>query len=121
MEENLDFLKLGEISLNTVDELHSLFPHWKRASVQKKIAATQAGKDFRFVALKDGKIIGHVRVLFAKGLHKHRVEFTSLIVHPKHRHHGVAALLMKFALDSLPKTKSLAILAVGVKNKPAIE
>lgn len=121
MAEDLVFNKLNEISLNTVDELHALFPHWKRSSVQKKISATQGGKDRRFVALKDGKIIAHVRVLSGKGLHKHRVEVTSLIVHPKHRHHKIATGLMDFALKSLPKNKTLAILAVSTKNKPALD
>lgn len=120
MEEGIEFKQLNETSLNTIDELHNLFPHWKRASVQKKLSATKNGKDRRFVAVKEGKIIAHVRLLPGKGLHRHRVEFTSLIVSPHYRHKGIAAGLMGFALDSLPKSKSLVILAVSTKNAPAI-
>lgn len=120
MIDGVEFKQLTESSLNVIDEISALFPHWKRASVQKKIENTIGKKDWRFVALHDGKIIGHVRVLFGKGLHKHRVEFTSLVVVPKERHHGVAHELMLFAINSLSKKKSLAILAVSTKNKPAI-
>lgn len=120
MSEDLEFKRLSESGLNIIDEMHALFPHWKVASVQKKISATLNGKDARFVALRSGKVIAHVRVLFGKGLHKHRVELTSLVVHQKHRHAGVANGLMQFALSSLNKNKSLVILEVSTKNKPAI-
>lgn len=120
MVENIEFKRLSESSLNTIDELSALFPHWKRASVQRKIDATLKHKDARFVALMNGKIIAHVRVLFGKGMHKHRVEFASLIVLPKERHHGVAFGLMEFVFSSLPKSKTLGLLAASTKNKPAI-
>jgi len=120
MVDGVEFRQLTETNLVVIDEISALFSHWKRASVQKKIENTLAKKDLRFVAMLDGKIIGHVRILFGKGLHRHRVEFTSLVVLPKHRHHGVAFGLMLFALSALPKNKSLAILAASTKNKPAI-
>lgn len=121
MSEDVVYSRLQETSLNTIDELHFLFPHWKRASVQKKLSATQSGKDLRFVALKEGKIVGHLRVLLGKGLHRHRVEITSLVTHPRHRHQGIASGLMSFALANLPKNKTLVILAVSMKNSPAID
>ena len=116
----LEFKRLSESNLNVISELHALFPHWKVLSVQKKISATLNGKDVRFVALLDGKIIAHIRFIYPKGLHKHRVELTSLVVHPKHRHEGVARGLMSFAISCLSKGKWLLTLEVSTKNKPAI-
>jgi ribosomal protein S18 acetylase RimI-like enzyme len=118
--DEVEYKQLTQSSLSVIDELCALFPHWKRASVQKKISNIETNGDLRFVALKDGKIIGHIRIIPGHGLHKHRVEITSLVVAPENRHHGVAQGLMLFALSTLPKTKSLVILAASKKNKPAI-
>jgi ribosomal protein S18 acetylase RimI-like enzyme len=121
MSKDIEFKQLKDITLNTVDEVHALFPHWKRASVQKKIKATNSRRDKRFVALSNGKIVAHVRVVNGRGLHKHRVEITSLIVEPKCRRKHIGTDLMKFVLSELPKERRLVLLAVDVKNSPAIE
>jgi ribosomal protein S18 acetylase RimI-like enzyme len=119
--KGVEFKELVGIDLNTVDQLHSLFPKWKKASVQKKINDTLQGKDKRFVALLDGKIIAHTRISLGKGLHKHRAEITSLVVDSMHRRKGIATGLMNFALKNLPKGKHLVLLAVDSKNKAAIK
>jgi ribosomal protein S18 acetylase RimI-like enzyme len=112
--------KLVDSDLTTLDALKKLFPHWKRNSVQRKIKETLSGKDVRFVALNEGQIIGHLKVTFGKGLHKHRVDFSSLVIAPAMRHHGVGTNLVEYALKNLPKEISLVLLAVDVKNKNAI-
>ena len=111
--------KLVDSDLTTIDQLGKLFPHWKRTSLQKKIKETLKGKDYRFIAVCEGRIIGHLKVFFGKGLHKHRVEFSSLIVDFSHRREGVGTSLVEFALKSLPKNISLVLLAVDTKNKSA--
>ena len=120
LSQKIEFKELKEVDLNTVSELHALFPHWKQSSVQRKINDTISGMDKRFVALVDGKISAHVRVVFGKGLHKHRAELFSLIVAPKHRHHGLGFHLMDFVLKNLPSSTKLVLLSTGSKNKPAI-
>jgi ribosomal protein S18 acetylase RimI-like enzyme len=116
----LECRKLSDSNLSTVDELSALFPHWKKVSVQRKIANTLKGKDLRFVALNEGKIIAHVRVVLGFGIHSHRAEFSSLVVEPSLRHQGVATRLMQFALKMLPAKIKLVILAVDASNKPAL-
>ncbi len=111
--------KLIDSDLTTIDQLGKLFPHWKRTSLMKKIKETLNGKDLRFVAMHEGKIIGHLKVCFGKGLHKHRVEFSSLIVDSTYRCAGVGTNLVEFALKNLPKNISLVLLAVDTKNKVA--
>jgi len=119
--EGIEFKELADTNLNTIEELHALFPHWKKSSVQKKIKMTNRRRDKRFVALRNGKIIAHVKVVFGKGLHNHRVEVTSLIVEPKDRRHKIGTGLMKYVLKQLPSDRGLVLLAVDTKNKPAIE
>lgn len=111
--------KLVDSDLTTIDQLAKLFPHWKRVSLQKKIKETLHGRDLRFVALCEGKIVGHLKVSFGKGLHKHRVEFSSLIVDVSYRHAGIGTNLVEFALKNLPNGISLVLLAVDTKNKTA--
>lgn len=117
----MDFKELKEIDLNTVSEVHALFPHWKRSSVQRKLDSTQKKKDQRFVALNKGKIVAHVKVVYGQGLHKHRAEITSLVVDEKLRKHHIGSGLMKFVLANLFSQTSLVLLAVETKNKPAIK
>jgi ribosomal protein S18 acetylase RimI-like enzyme len=121
MAEKFEFIELKEVTLNTLGELHALFPHWKKSSVQKKINATLGGSDRRFVALLNGVIVGHVKVIYGRGLHKHRAEITSLIVDQKHRRHHIGFELMKYVLSQISMTRKLALLAVDSKNKPAIK
>ena len=111
--------KLIDSDLTTIDQLAKLFPHWKRVSLQKKIKETLSGRDIRFLALNEGKIIGHMKASLGKGLHKHRVEFSSLIVDSNFRHAGVGTSLVEFALKNLPKEIHLVLLAVDAKNKTA--
>jgi len=111
--------RLVDSDLTTIDQLGKLFPRWRRTSLQKKIKETLGGKDLRFVAMHEGKIIGHLKVSLGKGLHKHRVEFSSLIVDPSYRHSGVGTNLVEHALKNLPKGISLVLLAVDTKNKTA--
>jgi len=118
--EGIEFKELSQINLSTISELHSLFSHWKKSSVQKKLNATIKGMDKRFVALENGKVVAHVRVVFGKGLHKHRAEISSLVVEYSHRRHHVGIGLMEFTLKNLPDTKKIVLLAVDSKNKPAI-
>ncbi|MFA6268650.1 MAG: GNAT family N-acetyltransferase [archaeon] len=118
--DKIEYKELKEINLNTQAEIHALFPKWKKSSVQKKLNATLVGIDERFVAIEDGRIVGHVKVVFGKGLHKHRVEVTSLVVEEHHRRKHIGVELMKFALSSLPKGKELVLLSVDSKNKAAI-
>lgn len=120
MESKVECSQLADSSLGVIDELCALFPKWKRFSVEKKINATLRGSDKRFVARLDGKIVAHVRIVFGKGIHSHRVEVLSLIVLPKFRRKGIGTKLVLFALGSLPKSVGLAILSVDSKNKPAV-
>lgn len=112
--------RLIESDLTTLGALAKLFPNWKRTSLQKKIKETISGKDYRFVALNEGNIIGHLKVSFGKGLHKHRAEMASLVVDVSYRHHGVGTSLVEYSLKNLPKNISLVLLAVDVKNKNAV-
>ena len=121
MVENIECKQLCQTDLSTVEQIHALFPHWKRASVQRKIKDTVRHRDKRFVALQDGRIVAHVRVVFGRGLHKHRVEVTSLVVEARKRRHHIATELMKFILKELPKERKLVLLAVDSKNDAAIE
>jgi len=121
MIEGIQFKELTEVNLNTVSELHALFPHWKLSSVQKKLSITCLGKDRRFVALYKNKIIAHVRVIFGHDLHKHRAEITSLVVDPGFRGQGVGSELMRFVLSNLSSDKKLVLLAVDSKNKVAVK
>lgn len=120
MEENVLFKELKEVDLNTVSQIHALFPHWRVASVQKKLNATIEGKDKRFVGVNGGKIIAHVRLVSQKGLHKHRTEVTSLIVEQRQRRQHIGTELMKNALACVSPAKKIVILAVDSKNKSAI-
>lgn len=119
--EGIEFKELVDTNLSTIEELHALFPHWKKSSVQKKIKITSRRRDKRFVAQKNGKIIAHVKIVFGKGLHNHRVEVTSLIVEPKDRRQKIGTELMKYVLKQLPSDRDLVLLAVDTKNKPAID
>ncbi|MFA5931601.1 MAG: GNAT family N-acetyltransferase [archaeon] len=116
-----DFKELKEIDLNTVSQVHALFPHWKRASVQRKLDSTQKNKDQRFIALVKGKIVAHVKVVYGQGLHKHRAEITSLVVDKKMRKHHIGSGLMKFVLANISSKTFLVLLAVETTNKPAIK
>ena len=116
----IEFKELLDTNLNTISELHAFFPHWKKSSVQKKLNATLNGADKRFVALDGGRIVAHVRLVFGKGLHKHRVEITSLVVESTHRRNHIGLGLMDFTLKNLPNHTKLILLAVASKNKPAI-
>ena len=118
--EGIEFKELLDTNLSTISELHLLFSHWRKSSVQKKINATLKGLDKRFVAIKDGRIVGHARVVFGKGLHKHRVEISSLVVETSVRRHHIGIGLMEFILKNLPSSIKLVLLAVDSKNKPAI-
>jgi len=119
-KKELDFSRLKDSSLTAVNELHSLFPHWKRVSVLKKIKKTLKGEDLRFVAKVDGRIVAHMKVLLGKGIHNHRAEMTSLVVHPTHRRNGMGIGLVKFALKNIPERITLVILSVDKNNKAAI-
>jgi len=119
--EGIEFKELDNTTLSTIEQLHALFPHWKKSSVQKKIKLTNKRRDKRFVAVKNGKIIAHVKIVFGKGLHNHRVEVTSLIVEPRDRRCKIGTELMRYVLKQLPSDRSLVLLAVDTKNKPAID
>jgi len=112
--------KLSDSALGTVDQISALFPDWKKTSVQRKIADTLNGKDDRFVALNEGKIIGHVRVVLGSGVHSHRAEMTSLVVDKSLRHQSIATLLVQYAIKELPKRTKLVLLAVDSSNKNAV-
>lgn len=116
----LEYKKLVDSDLNTINELSILFFNWKKSSVQKKIRDTIQGKNSRFVALSEGKIIAHLKVTFGKGLHSHRADLSSLIVHPSFRKQGVGVNLVKYALSCMPKKVFLILLAVDEANVPAI-
>lgn len=116
----IEFKKLQNHDLTTIDDLRELFPFWRRESILKKIRETEKGKDVRFVATLNGKIIAHVKYILGKSLHKHRVEMVSLIVEENERRKGIAKKLVNFSLKNLPPHICLIILAVDKKNKPAI-
>lgn len=116
----IEFRELLDTNLNTISEIHALFSHWRKSSVQKKLNATLKGLDKRFVALENGRIVAHVKLIYGKGIHKHRVEVTSLVVEASHRRHHIGMGLMEYILRNMPDTKKLVLLAVDSKNKPAI-
>lgn len=113
--------ELVDSDLTTIDQLSKLFLHWKRSSIQKKLAKTLLGSDTRFIAVYEGKIIGHLKVVFGKGIHGHRAEFLSLVVDPAYRNSGVGTSLMEYALKNLPKEISLVTLSSDSKNKVALK
>jgi len=117
---DIELKKLENHDLTTIDDLHELFPFWRRDSILKKLKETEYGKDLRFIATIDGKIIAHIKYILGKSLHKHRVEMVSLIVSENNRKKGIGKKLIKYSINNLPKEKSLIILAVDKKNKPAI-
>ena len=114
------YLQLKESDLNTIDELHALFPRWKRKSLIKKLKETFNGKDLRFVAQKKGRIVAHLMYRQGEDKHSHRAEMSSLIVLKNERGKGVASALIKYSLKRLPKKVSLVLLAVDKKNRPAL-
>ncbi len=119
-ENNISYEALNESSLKNIDEIHKLFPHWKRNSVIKKLKKIDDGKDLRFVARKNGKIIAHVKIKLKKGIHEHIADVTSLIVDSSERRQGIGMGLMKHSISKIPKKITLITLAVDSKNKPAI-
>jgi len=120
LDSVLEFKKLVDSDLNVINEMSNLFVNWRKSSVQKKIRDTLKGKDERFVVLSDSRIIGHLKVTFGKGLHKHRADLSSLVIHPSFRKKGIGSKLVKFVLNNLPKKVFLVLLAVDESNAPAI-
>lgn len=120
--KEITFSELQEYDLSTAEELHALFPHWKRTSILKKLSVCRCrgNREMRFVARTNGKIIAHLKITFGKGLHKHRAEMTSLVVLPAQRHKHIALNLTKFVLKNLPEKITLVTLAVDKKNATAI-
>ena len=116
----IEYSRLREADLNSINELRALFPDWSRISLLEKIKRTQKGKDIRFIAKHNGIIVAHVKVVLGKGLHRHRAEMTSMAVFHPFRRQGIATILTKYALDNLPKRTTLVTLAVDRKNKSAI-
>ncbi len=112
--------KLKKTNLNTANEYHALYPHWDKVKIVKKLKLTIDGKDARYVAIKKGKIVGQIKVVFGKSIHKHRIDLTSLIVLPIERKQGIGTSLMEYAINDLPTEVNLVLLAVDNKNKKAI-
>lgn len=105
----------------TIDQLHELFPAWQRKSILKKLKDTERGKDKRIIAKTNGKIIGHLKIVFGKGIHKHRATMTSLIILPEYRRQKIASKITKFSLNNIPEKTKIVLLEVDEKNTPAIE
>jgi len=118
--KEITYEQLNQTGLNTIDQVQKLFPHWRRASVIKKVKDAQDGKDLRFVAKANGEIIAHVKYEKGHGIHKHIVHVTSLIVSNQYRRKGIANKLVLFSMKQLPKETKIITLAVDNKNKPAI-
>jgi len=118
---NLVHEKVEESSLASIDQIHELFPQWKRSSVLKKIQDTCNNKDLRFVSKADSEIIAHVKYEKGQGIHNHVVQVTSLIVSKEHRRKGIAYDLMQYSIKQLPNNVKIIKLAVDSKNKPAIK
>jgi len=119
-KDQITYDQLTQTGLNIIEQLHKLFPGWKRISVIKKVKDAHDGKDLRFIAKIDDEIISHVKYEKRKGLHKHVVHVTSLIVSKKHRRKGIAEELMKYSIKKLPPEVKIITLAVDSKNKAAI-
>ncbi len=116
----INYEQITDSSLKNIDEMHKLFPHWKRERVLKKLRDTVRGKDLRFIAIKNGKSIGHVRIMLKKSIHGHVAEVTSLIVDPKERRQGIGIGLMQYSISKLTNKITIITLAVDSKNRPAI-
>jgi ribosomal protein S18 acetylase RimI-like enzyme len=117
----LDFGELKENSLKEINDMHKLFPHWRRDKLIKKLARTVQGDDLRFVARKNGEIVAHIKFKLGKSIHEHIAESTSLIVEPTFRRQGIGIGLMEYSISKLPKKIKLVTLAVDNKNKKAIK
>jgi ribosomal protein S18 acetylase RimI-like enzyme len=117
---SIEYSRLREADLNSINELRALFPGWSRGSLLEKIRKTQKGRDIRFVAKHGGVIVAHLKVVTGKGLHRHRAEMNSLTVFHPFRRQGIATVLTKYAMQNLPKRTTLVTLAVDRKNKSAI-
>ena len=116
----INYDQLIDNSLKTIDEMQKLFPHWKREHLIKKLKSTKDGKDLRFVAKVDGKIVAHIKLKIGKSIHSHIIQATSLIVDTKHRRKGIGIGLIQYSISKLPKTIKIITLAVDSKNKKAI-
>ncbi|MFA5764172.1 MAG: GNAT family N-acetyltransferase [archaeon] len=116
----INYEQLIDNSLKHIDEMQKLFPHWKREHLIKKLKSTKEGKDLRFVAKVDGKIIAHIKLKHGKSIHSHIIQITSLIVDTKHRRKGIGIGLMQYSISKLIKPTTLVTLAVDSKNKKAI-
>ena len=102
-QDTIEFKQLEENSLKNIDEIHKLFPHWKRERILKKLKLTHEGKDLRFIAKIDGTIVAHVKIKLGTSIHNHVCSITSLIVTPTHRRKGLGAGLMEYTISKLPK------------------
>jgi ribosomal protein S18 acetylase RimI-like enzyme len=120
-EQTIEYSIIKKSNLNNIDDLQELYPKWKRLGIIKKLKETIEGKNERFVARKNGKIIGHVKVEMKKGIHKHVAEISSLIVLSRERGQGIGLGLVKYAISKLPKKIKLVRLEVDMKNKAAIQ
>jgi ribosomal protein S18 acetylase RimI-like enzyme len=116
----LDYTALTESSLKNIDELHKLFPQWQRQVVIRKLKLTSDGKNMRFVARKNGKIIAHIKAVLGTGVHAHIVNMTSITVDPKEKEQGIALGLMQYAISKLPKRIIVATVSVDSKDKTVI-
>jgi ribosomal protein S18 acetylase RimI-like enzyme len=116
----ITYEQLIDNSLKTIDEMQKLFPHWKREHLIKKLKYTKQGKDLRFVAKVNGKLVAHIKLKQGKSIHSHIIQTTSLIVDKKHRRKGIGIGLMQYTISKLPKTITIITLAVDSKNKKAI-
>ncbi len=116
----IEYTQITETTMNAIDQIHKLFPQWQRASAIKKLKDTHDKKDLRFVAKTNGEIIAHVKYEKGKGIHRHIIHVTSLIVSKEHRRKRIAQKLMQYSLKLLPKETKIITLAVDSKNKPAI-
>ena len=118
--KKISFEELKDSDMNTIEEIHSLFPQWNRLSVIKKLKHTQSGENMRFVARRNGKIVAHLKIIPGNSIHTHVAEMTSLIVSSKERGQGIGAGLMEYAISKIPKRINTLKLAVDKRNKTAI-
>jgi len=119
--DSVTIKKLTEYDEQTISDFKQLFFKWDLNRIEKKLIATTKGKNIRFVALKNEKIIGEIKVRFGLNQHSHRAYLSSLVVVRKERYKGVGTKIVAHTCKNLPKRIKLITLEVNENNAHAID
>jgi ribosomal protein S18 acetylase RimI-like enzyme len=120
--KEIEIKKIVSADAKTISQLKKFFPKWgKNSLAEKKLKKTLDGKNFRFAALLNGKLVAHVKITPKKDAHSHVAEVTSLFVLLKCRRTGVATKLILAAEKKMPKKIEILTLWADPKNGGAMK